>query len=89
MPQVSRLSPEVCRSLPQVTRAQLAAARHRRLEPPEHPTVDATVERLSDAIGKTSLGAACRIGITPPALRVDGTAPRVHDAGISEVARRR
>jgi hypothetical protein len=86
MPQVFRLSPEVCRTLPQVMRAQLVAARTRRLEPPEHPTVDATLERLSDAIGQSSLGAACLIGITPPTLRVDGRAPAVHDATISEAA---
>jgi hypothetical protein len=82
MPQVSRLSPEVCRSLPPVTRAQLVAARNRQLEPPEHPTVDATVERLSDAIGKSSLGAACRSDITPTARRDGaGGARRRHQRG--------
>jgi hypothetical protein len=57
MTQASQLSPELARGLLQLARALLAAARNWTLYPPEHPTVAASVTRLSDAIRQSTLGA--------------------------------
>jgi HEAT repeat protein len=86
MAQASQLSPELARGLLQLARALLVAARNWTLYPPEHPVVGATVERLCDAIRKSSLGSAFGIGITPDALLIDGTAASTSDSAIVEAA---
>ena len=86
MTQASQLSPELARGLLQLARALLVAARNWTLYPPEHPAVAATVERLCDAIRKSSLGSAFGIGITPSALLIDGTAASTSDSAIAEAA---
>src|SRR5258706_631797 len=73
MSQASQLSPELSRGLLQLARALLAAARNWTFYPPEHPTVAASVSRLSDAIRQSTLGAIFSIGITPETLMVEST----------------
>ena len=70
MSQASQLSPELARGLLQLARALLAAARNWTLYPPDHPTVRASVERLSDAIKQTTAGAIFSVGITPQTLLI-------------------
>ncbi len=86
MTQASQLSPELARGLLQLARALLVAARNWTLYPPEHSAVAVTVERLCDAIRKSSLGSAFGIGITPDALLIDGTAASTSDSAIVEAA---
>ncbi len=86
MAHVSQLSPELSRGLLQLARALLVAARNWTLYPPEHPAVEATVERLCEAIRQSSLGSAFGIGITPETLLIDGIAPAQTDLAIAEAA---
>ena len=87
MSQASQLSPELARGLLQLARALLVAARNWTLYPPEHPAVGTTVDRLCDAIRKSSLGSAFGIGITPDTLLIDGTAATsTSDSAIAEAA---
>ena len=85
---VSQLTPELSRGLQQVARALLVAARNWMLYPPEHPTVESTVNRLCDAIRQSSLGTAFGIGVTPDNLLIDGVAPFAAgvDTAITEAA---
>jgi HEAT repeat protein len=84
--QASQLSPELGRSLLQVARALLVAARNWSLYPPEHPTVTASVKRFGDTIHESSLGAIFSIGITPETLMIEGTAADAGQTGIAEAA---
>jgi len=84
--QASQLSPELGRSLLQVARALLVAARNWALYPPEHPTVEASVKRLGDTIHESSLGAIFSVGITPETLMIEGTAADASQTGIAEAA---
>jgi len=86
MSQASELSPELARGLLQLARALLAAARNWTLYPPDHPTVRASVERLSDAIKQTTAGAIFSIGITPQTLLIEGASADTGQGGISEAA---
>ena len=86
MSQASQLSPELARGLLQLARALLAATRNWTLYPPEHPTVQASVSRLSDAIQQTALGAIFSVGITPDTLMVEGAPADRSQASISEAA---
>src|SRR5947207_6372073 len=86
MSQASQLSPELARGLLQLARALLAAARNWTLYPPDHPTVRASVERLSDAIKQTTAGAIFSIGITPQTLLIEGASADTGQGGISEAA---
>ena len=86
MAQASQLSPELGRSLLQVARALLVAARNWSLYPPEHPTVGASVKKLGEAIHESSLGAIFSIGITPETLMIEGTAADASQVGIAEAA---
>jgi len=81
-----QLSPELARGLLQVARSLLVAARNWSLYPPEHPAVGASVERLCDAVRRSSLGSAFGIGITPDTLLIDGVAPPQTDGPIAEAA---
>src|SRR5262249_1158463 len=82
------LSPELGRSLLQVARALLVAARNWSLYPPEHPTVGVSVKRLGEAIHESSLGAIFSIGITPDTLMIEGAAAATAQTGITEAAAR-
>ncbi len=86
MSQASQLSPELARGLLQLARALLAAARNWTLYPPDHPTVGASVSRLSDAIAQTTGGAIFSIGITPGTLMIEGAAADTGQGGIAEAA---
>jgi len=86
MSQASQLSPELARDLLQLARALLAAARNWTLYPPDHPTVRASVSRLSDAIKQTTAGAIFSIGITPDTLLIEGAAADAGQGGIAEAA---
>ncbi len=86
MSQASQLSPELARGLLQLARALLAAARNWTLYPPEHPTVAASVSRLSDAIRQSTLGAIFSIGITPETLMVESTPADSSQSSIAEAA---
>jgi HEAT repeat protein len=86
MSEASQLSPELARGLLQLARALVAAARNWTLYPPEHPTVSASVARLSDAIQRSTLGAIVSIGITPETLLVEGTPADPAQSGVSEAA---
>ena len=68
-----------------MARSLLVAARNWTLYPPEHPAVATTVERLCDAVRRSSLGSAFSIGITPETLLVDGTPASTSDS-IAEAA---
>jgi HEAT repeat protein len=86
MSQGSQLSPELARGLLQLARALLAAARNWTLYPPEHPTVVASVARLSESIRQSTLGAIFSIGITPETLMVESTPADASQSSIAEAA---
>ena len=86
MSPASQLSPELARGLLQLARALLAATRNWTLYPPEHPTVQASVSRLSDAIQQSTLGAVFSIGITPETLLIEGASADAAQSGIAEAA---
>src|SRR5215470_16816788 len=86
MSEASQLSPELARGLLQLARALLTAARNWTLYPPEHPTVAASVARLSDAITQSTLGAVFSIGITPDTLLVEGAQADSTQGAIAEAA---
>lgn len=86
MSQASQLSPELARGLLQLARALLAAARNWTLYPPDHPTVKASVARLSDAIKQTAGGAIFSIGITPQTLLIEDAAADQGQSSIAEAA---
>src|SRR5205814_1551541 len=66
-----QLSANLARSLTQLARALLAAARSWSLYPPEHPAIGASVSRLADAIREAAPGGLLAIGITPEPARRD------------------
>jgi hypothetical protein len=86
MSQASQLSPELARGLLQLARALLAAARNWTLYPPEHPTVVASVARLSDTIRQSTLGAIFSLGVTPETLMVESTPADASQSSIAEAA---
>ena len=86
MSQVSELSPELTRGLLHMARALLAAVRNSALYPPEHPTVRASVERLTSAIRDSTIGAGLAIGVTPDTLMIEGVAADAGQSGIAEAA---
>src|SRR6185436_2589708 len=80
------LSPELTRQSIALARALSAAARNWTLYPPEHPTVSASVKRLSETISQTVAGAAFTFGVTPETLLVAGY-PLPDDQAVAETAR--
>src|SRR5437763_16026868 len=78
------LSPELARGLLQLARSILAATRNWTLYPPEHPTVRASVARMTEAIKQTTNGAIFSIGITPTTLMIEAAAADTSQASISE-----
>src|ERR1051325_5727292 len=85
MSQASQLSPELARGLLQLARALLAATRNWTLYPPDHPTVSASVARMTDAIRQTTGGAIFSMGITPETLMIESAAAD-SQGGIAEAA---
>ncbi|HYK65412.1 MAG TPA: hypothetical protein VEY94_10725, partial [Patescibacteria group bacterium] len=86
MSEEAQLSPELARGLLQLARALTAAARNWTLYPPEHPTVSASVARLSDAIQRSAASAVFSVGITPDTLLVEGVPADSAQAAIAEAA---
>jgi hypothetical protein len=86
MSEGTQLSPELARGLLQLARALVAAARNWTLYPPEHPTVGASIARLSDAIQRSTVGAVFSIGITPDTLLVEGAPADPAQSAIAEAA---
>jgi HEAT repeat protein len=86
MARATELSPELTRSLSDLSRTLLAAARNWSLYPPQHPTVSASVARLSDAVRASSSGTVFSFGITPNTLMIEGTAADGSQPGIGEAA---
>ena len=86
MSEGTQLSPELARGLLQLARALVAAARNWTLYPPEHPTVGASIARLSDAIQRTTLGAVFSVGITPDTLLVEDAPADPAQSAIAEAA---
>ena len=86
MSQASQLSPELARGLLQLARGLLAATRNWTLYPPDHPTVKASVARLSDAIKQTTGGTIFSIGITPETLLIEDAKADQTQASITEAA---
>ena len=86
MSQVSELSPELTRGLLHMARALLAGVRNSTLYPPEHPTVRASVDRLTATIRDSVLGAGLAIGVTPDTLMIEGVAADTAQGGIAEAA---
>jgi HEAT repeat protein len=84
--QVSELSPELTRGLLHMARALLAGVRNSTLYPPEHPTVRASVDRLTTTIRDSVLGAGLAIGVTPDTLMIEGVAADTAQGGIAEAA---
>jgi HEAT repeat protein len=86
MAQASQLSSELSRSLVQLARSVVVAARNWTLYPPEHPTVGSSVQRLAEAIRQSSLGTAFSIGVTPETLMIEATPADPGAPGIAEAA---
>jgi hypothetical protein len=87
MSQVSQLSPELARGVLQLAQALLAAARTWTLYPPEHPAVELSAKRLSDAVPRTSGGGILSIAVTPDTLLIEGTPADRNQPAIAEAAR--
>ena len=86
MTQVSQLSPELARGVLQLARSLSAAARNWTLYPPEHPTIEQSLSRLSEAIKQASSGAILSVGITPDTLLIEGAPADASQAAIAETA---
>ena len=85
-PEVTKLAPERVTSVTILARTLVAATRNWTLYPPDHPTAQASFERLGDAIHAVTSGAVFSIAITPDTLLVEGlTVPS--SAQVSEAAR--
>src|SRR3989442_12310636 len=72
MVSVPALSPELIRQSTALARAISAATRNWALYPPEHPSVEASVVRLADALAASTAGTAFTFAITPQTLIVAG-----------------
>ena len=86
MSQVSQLSPELTRGVLQLARALLVAVRNWTLYPPEHPTVRASIDRFSDAIRDSTLGAIFAVSVTPDTLMIEGAPADASQGSIAEAA---
>ena len=80
------LSPDLIRLSIALARSLSAAARNWALYPPEHPAVDSSVRRLSEAVRQSTSGAAFAFGITPKTLLIAGI-PLPDEQPVAEAAR--
>lgn len=72
MSQASGIAPDLVENVSTLARALLAAARSWVLYPPTHPAVHEALERLALAIGASTSGVECSLGVTPDTLAVQG-----------------
>src|SRR5688572_13960561 len=86
MPESPVLSPELIRQSIALTRALSAAARNWSLYPPEHPAVDASLRRLSEALAVSMNGVAFTFAVTPQTLLV-ASVPLPEEPPVAEAAR--
>jgi hypothetical protein len=84
--QASQLSPELALGVLQLARAVLAATRNWALYPPEHPAVEQSVARLTEAVQKAAGGAVLGIGVTPDTLLVEGAEADRSQSAIADAA---
>ncbi|HMB79786.1 MAG TPA: HEAT repeat domain-containing protein, partial [Vicinamibacterales bacterium] len=56
------------------------------LYPPEHPTVRASIDRFSDAIRDSTLGAIFAVSVTPDTLMIEGAPADASQGSIAEAA---
>ena len=80
------LSPELTRQSIALARALSSASRNWSLYPPEHPTVEASVKRLAEAINRSVTGAVFTFGVTPKTLMVAGY-PLPEEQSVTDAAR--
>jgi HEAT repeat protein len=80
------LSPELTKQSIALARALSAAARNWTMYPPEHPAVQASVNRLSEAVRTSTAGTAFTFGVTPHTLLVAGLA-LPEEQPVAEAAR--
>ncbi len=86
MTQAPQISPEVARGMAIFARALVAAARNWTLYPPEHPAVEASVNRLAEAIAAATSGAILSVGATPDTLLLHGIPVSGREQQLSEAA---
>ena len=72
MAAVASLSPELERLTSQLARALVTAVRSWSLYPPEHPSLEAAVTRLHEAIEHAAGGRDITLGIAPTTVLLDG-----------------
>ncbi len=87
MTQASQLSPELARGVLQLAQALVGAARTWTLYPPEHPSVELSARRLSEAIARASAGAIISISVTPDTLLIEGAPADRTQLAVTEAAR--
>jgi len=86
MAQASELSPELARGVLRLARAVLTASRNWTLYPPDHPAVEQSVSRLTDAVRQAASGAVFSIGVTPDTLLVEGAHADRSQTAIADAA---
>jgi HEAT repeat protein len=86
MSQTSQLSPELARGVLHLARAVLTATRNWTLYPPDHPAVEQSVSRLTDAVCQTASGGIFSIGVTPDTLLVEGAPADRSQTAIADAA---
>lgn len=86
MPEVTPLSPELSRSVSALARSLIAAARTWGLYPPEHPAVQASVERFGQTLREAARHQLHGFGVTPDALVLDGTSAVAAEGPVAETA---
>jgi hypothetical protein len=86
MVQASELSPELARGVLRLARAVLTASRNWTLYPPDHPAVEQSVSRLTDAVRHAASGAVFSIGVTPDTLLVEGAHADRSQTAIADAA---
>jgi hypothetical protein len=86
MPEAVPLSPELARSVSQLARSLVAAARTWSLYPPEHPAVRTSVDRLRCTLRQACGGQGFAFGVTPDTLLVEGTPAPAREGAIGEAA---
>lgn len=86
MTEVSRLSPELTRTVSSLARSLVAAARSWALYPPEHPSLVAAVDRFRSSLNGVTAAGGLTIGVTPEALIVEGVPAAPQDRQIAEAA---
>jgi hypothetical protein len=71
-PELAKLAPDLVRGVTGFARCLVAASRNWTLYPPDHPTVRASFERLSEAIQAATNDLAFSVGVMPDSLMIEG-----------------